>query len=71
MIFNFKTHLTDQLHVTVLNTVVNHLDEVTRTLVTNPVTAGLAIVTLGGNGLEDVLDEGQASSLPPGMREGP
>lgn len=34
----------------------NHLDEVASTLVTNPVTAGLVVVTLGGNALEDVLD---------------
>lgn len=51
------TYLADKLHVTVLNTVVDHLDVVTGTLVTDPLTAGLA-VALGGNGLEDVLDEG-------------
>lgn len=34
----------------------NHLDEVASTLVTNPVTAGLVVVTLGGDTLEDVLD---------------
>lgn len=34
----------------------NHLDEVASTLITNPVTAGLVVVTLGGNALEDVLD---------------
>ena len=70
MIFNFKTHLTDQLHVTVLNTVVNHLDEVTSTLVTNPVTAGLAVVTLGGNGLEDVLDVGPGLLVTTGHERG-
>lgn len=48
--------LTNQLHVTVLDTVVDHLDEVAGTLVTDPVTAGLAVVTLGGDALEDVLD---------------
>ena len=70
MISNVKTHLTDQLHVTVLNTVVNHLDEVTSTLVTNPVTAGLAVVTLGGNGLEDVLDVGPGLLVTTGHERG-
>lgn len=49
------TYLANQLHVTVLNTVVHHLDVVTGTLVSNPLAAGLA-VRLGGDGLEDVLD---------------
>ena len=48
-------HLRDQLHITVLDTIVHHLDVVTSTLVTNPVTARLA-VTLSSNALEDVLD---------------
>jgi hypothetical protein len=48
-------HLANQLHVTVLNTVVDHLDVVTGTLVTNPLTACLA-VRLGRDGLENVLD---------------
>ena len=50
------SYLANQLHVTVLNTVVNHLDKVAGTLVTDPVAAGLAVVALGGNALEDVLD---------------
>jgi hypothetical protein len=45
------------LHVTVLNTVVDHLDVVTGTLVTDPVTARLA-VALGSDALEDILDVG-------------
>ncbi|KAH3680077.1 hypothetical protein WICPIJ_008395 [Wickerhamomyces pijperi] len=45
----------DQLHVTVLNTVVNHLDVVTRTGWTNPVTTWLT-VRLGSDGLENVLN---------------
>jgi hypothetical protein len=49
------TDLRDELHVTVLNTVVNHLDVVASTVVTNPLTAGLA-VRLGRDVLEDVLD---------------
>lgn len=52
-----KTYLADQLHVTVLNAVVDHLDVVTGTLVTDPVTASLT-VALGGDALEDVLDVG-------------
>ena len=46
--------LADQLHVTVLDTVVDHLDVVASTLVTDPLAAGLAI-GLGRDGLEDVL----------------
>lgn len=50
-------YLADQLHVTILNTVVNHLDEMASALITNPVAAGLAI-RLGSNTLENVFDEG-------------
>lgn len=50
------SYLADQLHVTVFNTVVDHFDIVTSTLVTNPVTARLA-VRLGSDALEDILDE--------------
>lgn len=64
------THFTDELHVTVLNTVVNHLDEVTSTLVTNPVTTGLTVVTLGGNALEDVLDVGPGLLVTTGHERG-
>lgn len=46
--------LADQLHVTVLDTVVDHLNVVTSTFVTDPLAAGLA-VRLSGDGLEDVL----------------
>jgi hypothetical protein len=49
------TYLADQLHVTVLDTVVDHLDVVAGTLVTDPLAAGLA-VRLGRDGLEDVFD---------------
>ena len=49
------TDLRDELHVTVLNTVVNHLDVVASTVVTDPLAAGLA-VRLGGDVLEDLLD---------------
>lgn len=50
-----KSYLTDELHVTVFDTVVDHLDVVTSTLITDPVAARLAIA-LGGNALEDVLN---------------
>jgi hypothetical protein len=50
-------YLADELHVTVLNTVVDHLDVVTSTLVANPLTASIAIA-LSGDALEDVLDVG-------------
>lgn len=49
------SYLADELHVTVLDTVVDHLDVVTSTLVTNPLAASLT-VALGGDALEDVLD---------------
>lgn len=49
------TYLADQLHVTILDTVVDHLDVVAGTLITDPVAASLA-VALGGNALEDILD---------------
>lgn len=52
-----EAYFSNQLHVTVLNTVVDHLDVVTGTLVTDPVTAGLA-VALGRDALEDILDVG-------------
>jgi len=47
--------LANQLHVTIFDTVVNHLDIVASTVTTNPVAARLAI-GLGSNALEDVLD---------------
>ena len=48
-------YLADELHVTVLDTVVDHLDVVAGTLVTDPLAARLT-VALGGDALEDVLD---------------
>lgn len=50
------TYLTDQLHVTILDTVVDHLDVVAGTLITDPVAASLTFA-LGGNALEDILNE--------------
>ena len=45
----------DQLHIAVLDAVVNHLHEVTRAVFANPVAAGLA-VHVRADGLEDGLD---------------
>jgi hypothetical protein len=45
------------LHVTVLDTVVHHLDIVSSAVITDPITAGLTI-GFGSNGLEDVFDVG-------------
>jgi uncharacterized protein (DUF2062 family) len=52
--FRCHSYLADELHVTVFNTVVNHLDVMAGTFVTNPLTAGLAI-GLGGDGLQNIL----------------
>lgn len=49
--------LGDQLHVSVLDTVVDHLDVVSRTALTDPVATGLT-ERLGGSLLEDLLDRG-------------
>ena len=49
------SYLADELHVTVLDTVVDHLDVVAGTLVSDPLAASLAIA-LSGDALEDVLD---------------
>jgi len=53
--------LGDELHVTVLDTVVNHLDVVTSSRITNPVAARLTI-DLSGSLLEDLLDVRPGSS---------
>lgn len=59
----------DQLHVSVLNTVVHHLDVVSGTLITNPVAAGLTI-TLGRHALEDILDKGPGLLVTAGHQAG-
>jgi hypothetical protein len=48
-------YLSDQLHVTIFDTVVDHLNVMAGTFITNPVTARF-IVTLGSNALEHILD---------------
>jgi len=62
-------YLADELHVTVLNTVVDHLDVVTSTLVANPLTASIAIA-LSGDALEDVLDVGPGLLITTGHERG-
>lgn len=61
--------LANELHVTVLNTVVNHLNEVAGTSITDPVAAGLA-VRLGGDILEDLLDMGPGLLVSTGHERG-
>lgn len=48
------SYFADELHVTVLDTIVHHLDVVTSTFVSNPVAACLAIA-LRSDALENVL----------------
>src|SRR5580692_236409 len=47
--------LADQLHVAVLNPVVNHLDVMSGAVFTNPVTARRTVFNLCGNRLKNVL----------------
>ena len=46
----------DELHVAVLDAVVDHLHVVARAVFADPVAAGRAVVDFGGDGLEDGLD---------------
>ena len=48
--------LADELHVAVFDAVVDHLDEVARAAVADPVATGHAVVDLGRDRLEDGLD---------------
>jgi hypothetical protein len=45
----------DQLHVAVLDAVVDHLDVVACAVFAHPVAAGCSVFDLGGDGLEDLL----------------
>ena len=45
--------LADQLHIAVLDAVVNHLDVVAGAVFAHPVAAGRSVFDLGGDGLED------------------
>lgn len=65
MTVGMSAYLADELHVTVLNTVVDHLDVVTSTLITDPLAASL-VVALGGDALEDLLDVGPGSLVTTG-----
>ena len=47
--------LADELHVAVLDAVVDHLHVVAGAVLADPVAAGRAVVDLGGDGLEDRL----------------
>ena len=49
--------LADELHVTVLDAIVHHLDVVSAAAFADPVTAGLAIRRLGTDGLKDGCQE--------------
>jgi hypothetical protein len=53
--------LADQLHVAVLDAVVDHLDEVAGAVLADPVAAGLAVVGLGGDAWKIGLTCGQAA----------
>lgn len=50
-----RAYLRDQLHIAVLDTVMNHLNIMAGALVANPVAAWFS-VTLRSYGLEDILD---------------
>ena len=49
--------LADELHVAVLDAVVDHLDVMAGAVGAHPLAAGLAVRSLGADRLEDVLDE--------------
>ena len=55
---SWNTYFANQLHVTVFNTVVYHLDVVTSTFITNPLTAWVTVITitLGSDALENILN---------------
>jgi len=53
--FHQVVRLTDELHVAVLDAVVDHLHVVPGTIGADPVAAGGAVVGLGGDGLENFL----------------
>ena len=50
--------LADELHVAVLDAVVDHFHKVARAVLAHPVTAGGAVLHLGADSLEDGLDGG-------------
>src|SRR5580658_10703084 len=48
----------DQLHVSVLNAVVNHLDVVPSSVLAHPIAARRTIGNFSGNSLENLFDKG-------------
>ena len=50
--------LADELHIAVLDAVVNHLDVMARAVFADPIAARRAVFHLGGDGLKDFLDVG-------------
>lgn len=62
--------LADELHVAVLDTVVDHLHKVARAVLPHPVAAGLAVLHLGADGLEDGLHVGPGRRGPAGHHGG-
>ena len=58
--------LTDELHVAVLDAVVDHFDVVACAVFADPVAAGSSVFDLGGDGLEDVFDVGPCGGIAAG-----
>ena len=54
--------LTNELHVSVLNAVMNHLDKVATASLPHPVAAGI-LPGLGADGLKDGLDGGPGPGI--------
>ena len=50
--------LADELHIAILDAVVGHLDVVAGAVLAHPVATRSAVIHLGGNRLEDFLDQG-------------
>jgi hypothetical protein len=61
----------DELHVAVLDAVVDHLDVVACAVFADPVAAGVPSSTLAAMDWKMSLTCGHAAGLPPGMMEGP
>jgi hypothetical protein len=62
-------YLANQLHVTILDPVVDHLDVMSGTLLTDPVATGLTI-GLCRDGLEDLFDVGPGVGMATGHQGG-
>ena len=55
-VFEDLVGLADELHVAVFDAVMHHFDEVPRAVRADPVTAGFAVLSFGGDGLQDGFD---------------